>query len=131
MRKRLLFSVLMVTLVLMACAQAPNNTETYYANADGLSGKELKTAMHDIIRKSLKAVSYNSLDEKYKITDKRSDGYLRDWYDNTTNYSLNGGGWNKEHLVPQSWFKEASPMKSDIVHVVPTDIDMNSARGSL
>ncbi len=110
---------------------APNGSDDYYVNADGKSGQALKTAMAKIIRGTLEAVGYKSLEEEYKKTDKRADGTLRDWYDNTSKYTWSSGGWNKEHLVPQSWFKEATPMKSDIVHVVPTDAGLNNERGDL
>ena len=130
MMKKILLTTISVFFALGAFAQAPNGSGSYYKNADGLSGEGLKTALSKIICGSLDAVGYNSLDEKYKITDKRADGTLRDWYDNTTKYNWTSGGWNKEHLVPQSWFKEASPMKSDIVHVVPTDSELNNTRGS-
>ena len=130
MMKKILLTTISVFFALGAFAQAPNGSGSYYKNADGLSGEGLKTALSKIICGSLDAVGYNSLDEKYKITDKRADGTLRDWYDNTTKYNWTSDGWNKEHLVPQSWFKEASPMKSDIVHVVPTDSELNNTRGS-
>lgn len=128
--KKILLIAISAVFALGVFAQGPNGSNTYYKNADGLSGEGLKTALSKIICGSLDAVGYNSLDEKYKITDKRADGTLRDWYDNTTKYNWTSGGWNKEHLVPQSWFKEASPMKSDIVHVVPTDSELNNTRGS-
>ena len=128
--KKYLLIIVSAFFALGVFAQGPNGSNTYYKNADGLSGEGLKTALSKIICGSLDAVGYNSLDEKYKITDKRADGTLRDWYDNTTKYNWTSGGWNKEHLVPQSWFKEASPMKSDIVHVVPTDSELNNTRGS-
>lgn len=38
---------------------------------------------------------------------------------------------NAEHTVPQSIFNEALPMRSDIHHLFPTHMDVNSARGSL
>lgn len=37
---------------------------------------------------------------------------------------------NPEHTVPQSWFNEAEPMRSDIHHLFPTHKDVNAARGS-
>ena len=51
--------------------------------------------------------------------------------DSGSSASTCGTGWNKEHTVPQSWFGEDSPMKSDAFHVYPTDIKMSSARGNL
>ena len=38
---------------------------------------------------------------------------------------------NAEHTVPQSWFSQANPMRSDIHHLYPTHKDVNSNRGSL
>ena len=139
MKRRLLLQSLFAMLFTCVWAQGPNGTENYYQNADGLCGAELKTALFNIIKITKDdVVAYKGLNEKYKLTDKRADGYLRDWYSNITNYtwddaggnSSEGAGWNKEHTVPQSWFGEASPMKSDIVHVVPTDCYVNNRRSS-
>lgn len=49
---------------------------------------------------------------------------------NCGNYSSEGDCYNREHLVPQSSFNSASPMKSDIHHVVPSDGRVNGYRGS-
>ena len=137
MKAKLLLFSLLIACVGTVWAQGPNNTGTYYQGANGKSGQSLKTALYNII-KNPHVVGYSALGEKYKLTDKRADGYLRDWYSNITNYtwsgsngnSSEGAGWNKEHTVPQSWFSEASPMKSDIVHVVPTDCWVNNMRSS-
>lgn len=142
--KKLLTAVTLLCLSLaIGFAQGPNGSKTYYQAADGKSGAALKTALHKIITISSASSagwSYDGLKEAYKTTDTRADGYLRDWYSNATNYtpgsafsggtSAEGLGYNREHLVPQSWFKEASPMKSDIWHVVPTDAKLNNERGS-
>lgn len=139
--KRLFTTICTLALTLtMAWAQGPNGSNTYYQAANGKKGEALKTAMFNIIKISSAGWSYDGLKEAYKTTDKRSDGYLRDWYSNATSYtpgsafsggtSAEGLGYNREHLVPQSWFKEASPMKSDIWHVVPSDAKINNERGS-
>ncbi len=139
MNKRLLLQTFFAMLFTCVWAQAPNGTGEYYQPADGKSGAALKTALFNIIKiTSNDVTSYKGLGEKYKLTDKRSDGKLRDWYSNITNYdwtdtngnSSEGAGWNKEHTVPQSWFSEAAPMKSDIIHVVPTDCWVNGMRSS-
>ena len=137
MKTRIILLSLFAVVMGHMWAQGPNNTGTYYQSANGKKGSELKTALFNII-KNPGVVSYSGLGEKYKLTDKRADGYLRDWYSNITNYtwtgsngnSSEGAGWNKEHTVPQSWFNENSPMKSDIVHVVPTDCWVNNMRSS-
>ena len=139
--KRLFTTICTLALTLcMAWAQGPNGSGTYYQAANGKKGEALKTAMFNIIKISSAGWSYDGLKEAYKTTDKRSDGYLRDWYSNATYYtpgsnfsggtSAEGQGYNREHLVPQSWFKEASPMKSDVWHVVPSDAKINNERGS-
>ena len=45
--------------------------------------------------------------------------------------SAEGDCYNREHLVPQSSFNSASPMQTDIHHVIPTDGRVNNFRGSL
>ena len=135
---RKVFTLMMVLFwVAGAFAQGPNSSGTYYQGADGKKGEALKTAFYNII-KSLNNVGYDGLIEAYKQTDKRADGYLRDWYSNATSYTWSdrngnnseGAGWNREHSIPQSWFSKASPMKSDLVHVLPTDCYVNNRRGS-
>lgn len=135
--KKTILTVLTTLLAAYGLAQGPNNSGTYYQAANGKSGQALKTALFNIISNH-DNVGYDGLIEAYKKTDKRPDGYLRDWYSNATNYTWNdrngnsseGAGWNREHSVPQSWFNKANPMKSDIVHVLPTDCYVNGRRGS-
>ena len=133
------FSLLsLLVLVVQLFAQGPNGSGTYYRNANGQKGKSLKTALFQIIS-THKDIGYKGLYDCYKKTDKRADGKVWDMYSNTTNYSFsdNNGGYkkegdmyNREHSLPQSWFNEASPMKADIVHVVPTDGYVNNRRSS-
>ena len=52
-----------------AFAQGPNGSGTYYKAADGKKGKALKTALFNII-KSPNVVSYNSLQNQYKKTER-------------------------------------------------------------
>ena len=139
-RKKLLTAVTLLCLSLaIGFAQGPNGSNTYYQVADGKKGAALKTALHNKIKISSAGWSYDGLKEAYKTTDTRADGYLRDWYSNATSYTpgsdcagsykVEGDGYNREHLVPQSWFEKASPMKSDIWHVVPSDAKINGERG--
>ena len=139
MKTRLLLLSLFIAGVCAAWAQGPNGSGTYYQSADGKKGSALKTALFNII-KNPSVTSYKGLYDAYIQTDTRPDGYVRDWYSNATNYRHNvdnkgnytkeGDMYNREHSVPQSWFNEASPMKSDIVHVLPTDGYVNNRRSS-
>lgn len=125
--------------VLQLFAQGPNNSGTYYRDANGKKGRALKTALYGIINSGVNNISYDGLLTHYKQTDRRPDGKVWDIYSNTTNFSFsdNGGNYkkegdiyNREHTVPQSWFSKGSPMKSDIVHVLPTDGYVNNRRSS-
>ena len=94
-------------------AQIPNG---YYNNANGKTGDELKTALHDII-KGHHVVSYNGLLNAFAYTDCKPNGKLWDMYSNYE-YSLStdlceefeqeGECWNREHAWPQSWFNESN-----------------------
>ena len=129
--------LLLALVVTSVWAQGPNNSGTYYQAADGKKGAALKTAFFNII-KNHTDIGYDGLIEAYHKTDTRADGKLRDWYSNATNYTWDdrngnnreGAGWNREHSVPQSWFSKSNPMKSDIVHVLPTDCYVNNRRSS-
>lgn len=137
MRKYLSFVFLFVAV--LAYAQGPNGTGNYYRDADGKKGKALKTALHGIIN-SHTTLSYNDLWECYKTTDVRADGKIWDMYSNITNYrpgtdqggnySAEGDCYNREHSMPKSWFGEASPMVSDLMHIVPTDGYVNNRRSN-
>lgn len=110
----------------------------YYTKADGKSGAELKTALFGIIGPHTN-VGYDGLWTVYEQSDIRPDGKIWDMYSDCTNYtfaaknksySKEGDSVNREHTVPQSWFNEGSPMKSDAFHVVPTDGYVNNRRSN-
>ena len=129
-------------IIASAWAQGPNDSKTYYQAADGKSGQALKTAMFNIIKGHTK-IGYDGLYEAYKKTDTRPDGYVRDWYSNATNYThvkdkagsygKEGDCYNREHCLPQSWYKGGGNddyLVCDIVHVLPTDGYVNNRRGN-
>ena len=45
-------------------------------------------------------------------------------------YSQEGNCYNREHTVPQSWFGDAVPMKTDLFHIYPTDGWVNNKRAN-
>lgn len=133
----LFIALQLITLSLFA--QGPNNTGTYYQNANGKKGKALKTAMFYIISKHSQ-LSYDELWTAFKTTDKREDGKVWDMYSCTTNfrfvtdqagsYKKEGDVYNREHSFPKSWFNDAKPMYTDLVHLVPTDGKVNGMRSN-
>ncbi len=134
MNKRFLFLMVFFNTV-TAFAQIPSG---YYNDAQGLSGEQLRIALHNII-KNHTVISYNGLWNAYRYTDKKPNGKVWDMYSNCDfTFSSDQCGsytdicdcYNREHSVPQSWFGEASPMVSDIFHVVPTDGKVNGYRSN-
>ena len=141
MKRRLLLQIVLMLVVTCCWAQGPNGSGTYYKKADGYKGAALKTSLSGIIPiPNGRNVGYDGLYDGYKKTDTRPDGYVRDWYSNATkyrhgvdnkgNYSGEGDMYNREHSVPQSWFGSGG-IKSDIIHVLPTDGYINNMRGNL
>ena len=75
-----------------------------------------------------------------------NDGFLLDIYsenpsgsdpynhvlvdDECGNYNAEGVCYNKEHLLPQSFFNQQSPMRGDIHYVFPTDGQVNGYRSN-
>lgn len=131
----------------LANAQAPSG---YYSSANGLSGASLKTALSNIITNGHQDKGYNGLWTGYKTTDidknYENDGSILDIYSEKpsgtdpykfmpgTNqcgtYSTEGNCYNREHVVPQSLFNEASPMVSDIHFIRATDGKVNGMRSN-
>ena len=115
----------------------------YYSNINwDQTGATLKTALFNKIKITTAGWSYDGLWEAYKTTDVRPDGtHFWDIYSDTTMYTLNdqrinasykkeGDSINREHIIPQSSFNEAAPMKSDIHHVLPSDGYVNNRRSA-
>ncbi|MFP3597454.1 endonuclease [Chryseobacterium sp. SIMBA_029] len=143
MKKLILFLVWAGT----ANAQAPTG---YYSSANGLSGATLKTALSSIITNGHQDKGYNGLWTAYKTTDidktYENDGSIMDIYSEKptatdpykftpgTNqcgtYSVEGNCYNREHIIPQSLFNQASPMVSDINFIRATDGKVNGMRSN-
>jgi len=117
----------------------------YYDSADGLSGESLQVALHNII-KDHTVRSYDQLWTDFQSTDDKANGYVWDMYsdvpdgtppynyvfisDQCGSYSNEGDCYNREHSFPSSWFNDASPMNSDLFHLVPTDGEVNGHRSN-
>ena len=134
MKKGLLFMFVQL-LGIVSWAQIPAG---YYSTATGLTGNDLKVALHNII-KGHQSVGYSGLWAAYYTTDVTSNNKIWDIYSNCTftpgnsqcgNYSKEGDCYNREHTWPQSWFNEASTPKADLFHVYPTDGKVNGIRSN-
>lgn len=130
-------------ITILVFSQIPNG---YYDNAEGKYGQELRVALYNIIKTNVTSISYDQLWDAYPRTDKKSNGKVWDIYsdipngtppyeftfitDQCGNYSGEGDCYNREHTVPASWFNDASPMYSDLFHVLPTDGYVNNRRSN-
>ncbi|MDR6459572.1 endonuclease I/chitodextrinase [Chryseobacterium vietnamense] len=143
MKKIILFSVFAG----LAHAQAPAG---YYNSANGLSGAALKTELSSIITNGHVDKGYSGLWTAYKTTDidkdYENDGTILDIYsekpsgadsynytpgsDQCGTYSTEGNCYNREHIVPQSLFNQASPMVADIHFIRATDGKVNGMRSN-
>lgn len=137
----------MALVIVLVAENLSSQPEGYYAPAEGLTGTELKQALHDLIDDHSVA-TYAALWDQFFYTDRRSDGTIWDMYsdnpegeppyvyefgtDQCGNYSGEGDCYNREHSFPKSWFGgEVEPMYTDLFHIYPTDGYVNNRRGNL
>jgi len=128
----------------------PPPTNDYYKSAQGKSGFELKTALHDII-KNHNGRGYSAIWTLVKEADidnyYEKDGSILDVYsekpetsdtinftkvtDQCGQYSREGDCYNREHSFPKSWFGgKVEPMNSDGHHLFATDGYVNAKRSN-
>lgn len=147
----LLYLAFFLVFTTVSYGQIPNG---YYDSAEGKTGYELKTALYNII-KNHQDQGYSALWTFYLTGDLMppaltnsgsSSNKIWDIYsynpngnnpyeynagsDQCGNYSGEGSCYNREHTFPKSWFNNAAPMKSDVVHILPTDGYVNGRRSN-
>lgn len=135
MKKRLTSVVVLLLVALVAVGSEPTG---YYNSAYNKGSEQLRQALYNII-KDHTVVTYGYLYTVYQTSDVLN-GEIWDIY---STCSFNPGAsqrcgdyvsvcdcYNREHTVPQSWFNEASPMKSDAFHIYPTDGKVNGQRSN-
>lgn len=138
MRKNLF--KLFILIPFIGLAQIPAG---YYNSAQGLTGSNLKIALHNIIKNHTQ-ISYANLWTAFPKSDKKTNGKVWDIYSDVPsgtppyeftfvtnqcgNYSVEGDCYNREHSWPQSWFNQLSGPVSDMFHIYPTDGKVNGIR---
>ena len=146
MKKSLIF----ILFVNLSFSQIPQD---YYNTAVG-SGYALKSQLANIISSGHEDQGYDLLYTAYETTHTdnisvngfENDGTVLDFYSENPNgqdpYNYNHGQrqcgnysdedfcYNREHIIPQSVYNKAYPMRSDVHHVIPTDGYVNNRRGS-
>jgi len=140
--KLTLLSFLFISIISITKAQPPAG---YYNTAAGKTGMDLQQALHDIIDNH-NSVSYATLWTSFKTTDNKPNGKVWDMYsdipggtppyeftfvsDQCGSYGGEGDCYNREHSWPKSWFNDASPMYTDLFHIVATDGYVNGRRSN-
>ena len=134
--KSILLSVFLFTY--FSISAFANMPPTYYSETEGLSGDELKNQLHEII-KNHKEYSYKKLWTLLAYTDEDPEngnnvkllytGWSRPKHDHGGNVSQ----WNREHVWAKSHggFGKKKPAGTDLHHIRPTDVSVNTKRGHL
>ncbi|GJF34852.1 ribonuclease [Kitasatospora sp. NE20-6] len=134
--------LLSLTLPTVAATPASATTtaydSTYYKNAIGKSGTSLKSALHTIISPQTK-ISYDAVWNALKATDQdpnNTANVILLYSGVSRSKTLNGGAvgnWNREHVWAKSHgnFGEATGPGTDLHHLRPADVQVNSTRGNL
>jgi endonuclease I len=134
-KKYLLLFVLFV-FSMSVSGQIPDG---YYDDAEGLTGEELKAALHNIIDDHVE-FSYNDLrDFLLRETDEdpeNSNNIILFYSGRSQDKNTFGGNpddWNREHVWAKSHgdFGTTPPAGTDCHHMKPTDASVNSTRGNL
>jgi endonuclease I len=128
------FSSLFIIAVLSGSGQIPPG---YYDNASSLTGQQLKTALHNIIKNHTE-YPYNQTDELLMETDEdpnNSNNVILLYKGTSQAKSTFGGGandWNREHVWAKSHgdFGDSPPCGTDLHHMKPEDASVNSDRGN-
>jgi len=138
--KRLTLFLLLALAGGILFAQAPDN---YYNSANGKTGDELRSALHEII-KGHTTISYNNIWTAFWSTDNKGNNVVWDMYSDGANYTYSyqngndqcgeytqeGDCYNREHSWPESWFGSQSTPRTDLHHIFPTDGFVNNQRSS-
>ncbi|MDI1255856.1 MAG: endonuclease [Flavobacterium sp.] len=141
------YTLLLLLFTIFGFSQIPAG---YYNTATG-TGYVLKTQLYNKI-KDHNDQGYNAVDNFFLAHDLdiyyENDNSILDPYsekpttadpynysplisgDACGNYSGEGDCYNKEHVIPQSVFSQATPMRGDAHHLLPTDGRVNGFRSN-
>lgn len=120
-----------------AQAKAGSNDDAYYKDAEGKTGQELKDALNVIISEQT-TLSYDDVWEALKATDQDpadTANVILLYSGESRSADANGGDsgdWNREHVWAKSHgdFGTSPGPGTDIHHLRPTDVTVNSTRGN-
>lgn len=141
MRKKLLrLSLAFLVSVMPALPMLAQIPEGYYSSLKGKKGAELKTAIHDLIKKA-NVLSYGSGYGKtwwgFWSTDRDERGYFIDRYSSESEWEMStsqgaaGAGMNIEHSFPKSWWgKTEVQAYKDLYNLMHCKSRINSTKSN-
>lgn len=141
MRKKLLrLSLAFLVSVMPALPMLAQIPEGYYSSLKDKKGAELKTAIHDIIKKA-NVLEYGSGRGKtwwgFWSTDRNENGYFIDRYSaerewvKSTSQGAPGAGMNIEHSFPKSWWGGATVQAyKDLYNLMPCESKINRTKSN-
>ena len=126
------------TFTVIVTDEAETPSDDYYKDAIGKEGQALKKALHGIISDHRK-LSYSQVWDALKETDSdpgNPNDVILFYSGDSRSKDRNGGNvgdWNREHVWAKSHgdFGTSIGPGTDIHHLRPTDVQVNSARGNL
>lgn len=129
--KKALFTSVLLIVFQSLCAQIP---EGYYETTEGLTGDELKEALHHIIDDHTEH-SYNDLWSILTESDEdpnNSGNFILIYTGRSIAKSSVYPDWNREHVWAKSHgdFGNTPPAGSDAHHIRPSDVSVNGDRGN-
>ncbi|SEI83834.1 hypothetical protein SAMN04488127_0586 [Bhargavaea ginsengi] len=118
--------------------EEPVNPDGYYNGTEGLEGEALKAALHDIISEQ-EVLTYKQVWDALRLTDEdpdNPDNVILFYSQQSRSKDRNGGqvgDWNREHVWAKSHgdFGTSMGPGTDIHHLRPTDVQVNSSRSNL
>lgn len=110
-------------------------SKSYYTSTEDLSEESLKTALNTLLAQNYSALSYDGArDQMYGSVDNVGGVVTCVYTGRSATFNdrpgANANNINCEHTFPQGFFNSASPMRSDIHHLFPTDAVANSTRNN-
>lgn len=111
-------------------------SNSYYSSTYNLDGTALYNALKTRIASPYTDLGYNTARDNMYASIDNVNGQVECVYTGrtatfNTRSGANSNSFNCEHTFPQGFFNSANPMKSDIHHLFPTDVNSNSQRGNL
>jgi endonuclease I len=133
--------IIILILIFISISLFADIPDGYYDSAIGLTGEDLKAALHSIIDDHIEFPYTSSGTDTWDIlkeSDQAPDSpdsvvcLYTGWYFNAEDEYNNGQGWSREHVWAKSHgdFGTSMGAGTDVHHLRPCDVSVNSARSN-